>query len=340
MGLSDRKRKILQILVDEYINTALPVSSKTITENHMTNVSSATVRSELSALEEMGYLSQLHTSSGRVPSPMAYKLYVSELMERKKLSKGQIDYIEEIINSSADNLEYVVKNALKVISELTDYTSVAMTKHDANDRIESIRLLAVKKGYALLLIVTENDLIKDNLIAIPEGMGEKDVERASDMLNKLLSGKKMSEVLGIKERTEQEFAGYREIFASVIKVMKAYCEDCGGDIVLEGEDKIFNQPEYASVDKVKNFLSVVTSKDKLASLLSEDDGNIEIKIKIGREGGEEDSDFSLVTATYSAGGVNLGTYGVIGPMRMDYPKVITVLENVGKAIENILKNNK
>ena len=341
MGLSERKKKILQILVDEYINTAAPVSSKTITENHLTNVSSATVRSELSALEEMGYLSQLHTSSGRVPSPMAYKLYVNELMEKKKLSKNQLNYIESIINSGADNLEYVVKNTLKVISELTDYTTVAMTKHDVNEMIESVKLLNIKPGVALLLIVTENNLLKDNIIGIPQGMSEKDVEAASDMLNKILAGKKLGEVADISEEVDREFSAYRDIFASVLGVLRSYCDEIGGEIVLEGEEKILNQPEYTDVDKVKNFLSVVTSKDKLASLLTEDDGSIEINIKIGRDGGETvDADFSLVPATYSAGGVKLGTYGVIGPMRMDYPKVITVLENVGKVIENIVKNKK
>lgn len=340
MGLSERKKKILQILVDEYINTAAPVSSKTITEHHLTNVSSATVRSELSALEEMGYLSQLHTSSGRVPSSMAYKLYVSELMEKKNLSKNQLNYIERIINSGADNLEYVVKNTLKVISELTDYTSVVMTKHDVNEVIESIKLLNIKPGVALLLIVTENSLLKDNIITLPEGMSEKDVEAASEMLDKLLCGKKLGEVNKINQQIDREFTAYRDIFASVFGILKSYCDEISGEIVLEGEEKIFNQPEYSDVDKVKNFLSVVTSKDKLASLLSDDNGDIEINIKIGKEGYGENEDFSLVTATYSAGGINLGTYGVIGPMRMDYPKVITVLENVGKVIENILKNKK
>ena len=130
MGLSDRKKKILQYVVDDYIETAVPVSSKSLTERHLKNISSATVRNELSALEELGYLTQLHTSSGRVPSAEAYKLYVSDLMVKDKLSVKELDYIKKIFLDKADNLEEVIKNTTKVICELTSSTSVGIQSHD------------------------------------------------------------------------------------------------------------------------------------------------------------------------------------------------------------------
>ena len=170
MKLSDRKKKILQLVVDDYISTAQPVSSKSITEKYLTNVSSATVRSELAQLEELGFLTQLHTSSGRVPSVEAYKLYVAELMDKSKLTAKEVGAIKNAFQNKADNLETVVQNAVKVISDLTDYTSVGFTSHSANDKILKIDIFRYKQNQALLLIVTENTLIRDKFISIPESM--------------------------------------------------------------------------------------------------------------------------------------------------------------------------
>ena len=139
MELSDRKKKILQIVVDDYIETAVPVSSKAITEKFDKSISSATVRSELSALEELGYLSQLHTSSGRVPSAEAYKLYVNDLMIKEKLTIQELNYIKAIFLEKSDNIESVFKNAVKVISELTNYTSLGVAGNDADDKIIEIK---------------------------------------------------------------------------------------------------------------------------------------------------------------------------------------------------------
>ena len=168
MGLSDRKKKILQIVVDEYIETAVPVSSKQITEHYMKDVSSATIRSELSALEELGYLTQLHTSSGRVPSAEAYKLYVSDLMTKEKLSVKELNYIKSIFLEKADNLEGVIKSAVKVISELTDYTSLGVSSSSSDDKLQEIKFFRFRPEQALVLIVTDVKLLKDNYIQIPK----------------------------------------------------------------------------------------------------------------------------------------------------------------------------
>ena len=339
MKLSDRKKKILQLVVDDYITTAQPVSSKSITEKYLTDISSATVRSELSQLEELGYLSQPHTSSGRVPSIEAYKLYVTDLMDKSKLTSKELSVIKGAFINHADNLEAVVKNTVKVISELTDYTSVAYTQHTVKDKILKIDLFRYKSNQALLLIVTENTLIRDKFIEIPAEMTDRQIEEASSMLAKMFTGKEFGEIINSMELITEEFIGYREIFSSVMKAIEEYLENKNVNVVTEGESKILNQPEYLTdTEKVKNFLSVVTSKERLVNLLADDSDNIEINIKIG---GDEEHDVpkdcSLVTATYSASGVKLGTYGVIGPLRMDYQKVVSVLEGVGKILEDVLK---
>lgn len=336
MKLSNRKKKILQLVVDDYISTAQPVSSKSITEKYMPDISSATVRSELSALEEMGYLTQPHASSGRVPSADAYKLYVSELMDKAKLTQKELRMIKETFHRQSDNLEEVVKNTVKVISDLTDYTSVALRSHSEKDTIVNINIFRYKKDTALLLIVTEKTLIRDRFIAIPEDMTETQIENANQLLNRKFVGKQFEEVAGVSRELGGEFALYRDLFDSVVDAIEEYITDESDDVFLEGQDKILNNPEYEDIEKVRNFLSVVANKDKLAGMLSCDE-NVEISIKIGKEAGEDiPDDCSVVTATYSADGVKMGTYGVIGPRRMDYQRVISVLECVGDILQVII----
>ncbi len=342
MKLSERKRKILGYVIDDYITTAQPVSSKSITEKYMKDISSATVRSELAGLEELGYLNQLHTSSGRVPSIEAYKLYVSELMDRGNLTGEEIVAIKEAFKDRANNLESVVQNTVKVVSELTDYTSVAVTSYRDDEKILKIDIFKFKPTQALLLIVTESMLIRDKFIDIPEKISDSELDDAKEIISKMLVGKSLKDIAGIEEEIAGEFEAYREIFERVISAIEEYMEKDRVKVKIAGEGKILNHSEYNNDgEKVKNFLSVVTSKDKLYDLLSKDDDSIEINIKIG---GEEEKDLpedcSLVTATYSAGGVKLGTYGVIGPLRMDYQKVVSVLEGVGNILEEILNNKK
>lgn len=339
MKLSDRKKKILQIVVDDYIATAQPVSSKSITEKYMTDVSSATVRSELAGLEEMGFLTQLHTSSGRVPSIEAYKLYVSELMDKSKLSLKEVGAIREAFKDHADNLESVVQNTVKVISDLTDYTSVGYANHNVDDVIVKLDIFRYKPTQALLLIVTESTLIRDRFIEIPQNMSDSQIEEASSVIGKLFVGKRLGEIVGLASSFSSELEAYREIFDNVMFAIEDYVKNNDSQVLLEGENKILNHPEYNDSEKVKNFLSVVTSKNRLAGLLKSGEEDIEISIKIGGENSKEmPSDCSLVTATYSASGIKLGTYGVIGPLRMDYQKVVSVLEGVGKILEDMLKN--
>lgn len=342
MKLSERKRKILQYVVDDYISTAQPVSSKSITEKYMKDVSSATVRSELAGLEEMGYLTQLHTSSGRVPSIEAYKLYVSELMDKSKLTTKEIGVIKKAFKDHTDNLENVISSAVKVISELTGYTSVAHTTHSDKEKIVKLEIFRYKPTQALLLIVTENVLIRDKFIEIPELMSDKQILEASALISKMFTGKMLSEVLKIEADIINELDAYREIFNNVMTAIEEYVKKDEPSILLEGENKILNHSEYVTdSEKVKNFLSVVTSKNKLAELLSAKPDGIEISIKIGDANGEKmPEDCSLVTATYSASGVEMGTYGVIGPLRMDYQKVVSVLEGVGKILEDLINKNK
>ena len=338
MKMSDRKKKILQIVVDEYIKSATPVSSKQITEKHLKDISSATVRNELASLEELGYLTQFHTSGGRVPSAQAYRFYIEELMEHEDVSESDINRIGEMFNRRSGDVENIIHDVTKVISELTNYTSVGMTPSAEEETIRSMTLLPCGDDRALLVIITGERILRDSFISIPDGMNSDDVDNVSKMLSKLFAGKALSEARQVEASVIGEFTEYRIVVEEVLEALKSYARVRDEDIVLEGTDKIFNHREYEDIGNVKNFLSVISSKDKLAEMIGGGNDEIQINVKIGAAG-EDDvpEDCSLVTATYSAGGRNLGTYGVIGPIRMDYQKVISVLENVGMALETIVQ---
>ncbi len=338
MELSDRKKKILQLVVSDYIETAVPVSSKSLTEKHLTNLSSATVRSELAALEELGYLSQPHTSAGRVPSIDAYKLYVSDLMVKDNLSVNELEYIKKIFLENTNDVEQVIKQTAKIISELTSLTSLAVTSHDESEKINNIKLFRFKPDGALLIIVTDTKLLKDSVIELSADMDDARIDEANILLERMFVGKTFKDICNFNYDLDESFETYKSVFLKVIDALKDYVTTTD-DIILEGQDKILQHPEYADLEKLKKFMSVVTKKDKVINLLSNDGRDIKINVKIGTEGYEEmPSDCSVVSATYSVGGVKLGTYGVIGPVRMDYGKVVAVLENVGKILENILSN--
>lgn len=341
MKISDRKKNILRIVVDEYINSAVPVSSKVISERYPQNVSSATIRNELATLEELGFLTQFHTSGGRIPSPMAYRFYIEELMEKSEFTEEELDYINASFRDRANGFEDMLRSVTEVISELTDYTSVAVAPHGGEETVQSIALFPCGDGRALLLLMTSERFLKDSYIHLPQGMTSDDVMDASSTLNRMFAGKKLSETHVVAERAIGEFTDYKSLVEEVVSAMRAYTKARRSDIVLAGESKIFNHPEYDNVEKVKNFLTVVASKEKIADLMEGGDPEIHIRVKIGTDESEDGipKDCSLVTASYSVGGKDLGTYGVIGPVRMDYPKVISVLENVGKILEEMTGGN-
>ena len=272
-----------------------------------------------------------------MPSVEAYKLYVTELMDKGALSRKEIGEIKRAFDDRADDLETVVQNAVKVISDLTDYTSVGVSAHSGKEKIVKLDIFRCRPDQALLLIVTENTFIRDKFMEIPSGMTDEQVKDAGMLISKYFTGRELGEISSVGDALKEEFAGYRDIFDSVMNAIEEYVEKDKAEVVLEGEGKILNHPEYNNdSEKVKNFLSVITSKDRLADLLAEDNDDIEINIKIGGEDADMPEDCSLVTATYSAGGVNIGTYGVIGPLRMDYQKVVSVLEGVGTILEDMI----
>ncbi len=337
MALSARKEKILRAVVDNYINTAVPVSSKELAEKHMPGLSSATIRNELSALEEMGYLVQPHTSSGRVPTSDAYKLYVDKLMPRRKLTRSELNVIKKYFSAQIGEIEDVLKKTAKVLSEITNYTSVTVMPKMHDALVKNIKFVSLDPYSMLVVIVTDGGVIKDTVVELDESISEEYLSAAAKFISKAFYNRPLFEVLDPDNAIKEEIESYRTFYAYVTEILEHYFSDEDTDegrVMLEGSSKLLDYPEYSDVNKAKTLFQVLDAREKLYPLIKES-GEMDFSIKIGSAAGGGLEDCAIVTANYSIDGKTVGTQGVIGPIRMDYPLVISVLDSIGKVISSL-----
>ncbi len=327
-NLSDRKKKILQALVDTYIADVEPISSSAIQSRYLPDVSTATIRSELATLEELGYLTQPHISSGRIPSSKAYRYYVDNFVTESDLDMQKI---KEIVNSRFETVEEIVKDGAKIVSDVTNYTSMMMISNADNILIKNVKITDLYDGNALVLIITDTGVVKDKEIKLPVSDESNFIEVANGLLNKCFSGKKLAEVINNEQIIDNELENFRQLYQDVIELLQEYKNNREGQLFVEGQEKIFNYPEYQDLGNVKNFMSVITHKEKIREIM-QDQGDIQFSIRIGSEENEDLQNMALVSAKYLINGKEVGQLGVLGPERMDYKKVISVLKQLGKLI--------
>ena len=321
--LTDRKKRLLQAVVDSYITSAEPISSAAIQQGYMPDVSTATIRSELAGLEEMGYLVKPHVSAGRVPSSKAYRFYVDRLMEN--VTHEDIDNLEQEGRARIEGVESVVKEAVKVVSDVTNYTSLMVLEGVDDLIVRNVKLVSLGDDTALVVIITDGGVLRDNVISLPAGCEEGYLDSACAIINGSMAGKSIKSIAGGEVVAGVE--EFKALFDQIVALLRKYAE--GGEVYVEGADKIFAYPEYRDVENVKGFLSVISQKDKLHELTQGD--GVEITVKIGAEEGVKN--MAVVSARYSLSGRQIGHVGVIGPERMDYKKVIKVLTTLGKLSE-------
>ena len=321
--LTDRKKRLLQAVVDSYITSAEPISSAAIQQGYMPDVSTATIRSELAGLEEMGYLVKPHVSAGRVPSSKAYRFYVDRLMEN--VTPEDIDNLEQEGRARIEGVESVVKEAVKVVSDVTNYTSLMVLEGVDDLIVRNVKLVSLGDDTALVVIITDGGVLRDNVIILPAGCEEGYLDSACAIINGSMAGKSIKSIAGGEVVAGVE--EFKALFDQIVALLRKYAE--GGEVYVEGADKIFAYPEYRDVENVKGFLSVISQKDKLHELTQGD--GVEITVKIGAEEGVKN--MAVVSARYSLSGRQIGHVGVIGPERMDYKKVIKVLTTLGKLSE-------
>ena len=338
MQLDERKYLILQAIIDDYILTAMPVGSRTISRKSGVGFSPATIRNEMSDLEELGYLAQPHTSAGRVPSNKAYRLYVDHLMKAAKLSPDERERMHEHLISRSKQVEGVIRSAADVLSDATKYTSVIVAPKLGTLRIKHVQLVPVADRTALMIIVTSAGIVKDAVIRVPEGLDADDLYSISRMLTQKLADKPLEAVRQAFSELLRNAEQSRKLLGETLAVIEKKLETGGdaSDVVIGGSSNLLEYPEYSDVNKARNFLAVLESKDTVRQLVSRD-GGMEITIRIGPENGRPElNDCSIVTASYRLGDHSTGTLGIIGPTRMNYNRVISVLDFMGRALSDVL----
>lgn len=336
--LSGRKKKILCAVVDGYIDKATPISSKDIRDNYLPECSSATIRNELSALESMGYLVQPHVSAGRIPSEKAFRFYVDELASTDPLTSEEIAVIQKYFYNKTNTLEDVITAVTHVISEVTNYTSVVV-KSDMSDKIVAIRLVDLFNGKLLAVIVTDSRVLKDGIVDIPRDFDENILAQAERWLNKLFVGKHVSEFVNFDypfALVNEQFQKYNAVFKKIIDVLKKVSLENGMDVATYGENKIFQHSEYSDVQNAEKFLLQMEHKQKIAQLFTDDGGEDgAVTIKIGSQDHAPEG-CSVVTARVPLGDNVSGSIGVIGPVRMNYKKVLCVLDKMSNIIIDLI----
>lgn len=332
--LDDRKKRVLQAIVEEYINTAEPVSSNSLTNNYGLNCSSATIRNEMADLEKAGFLDKTHTSSGRVPSEKGYRYYVDELIKEDDISLEEIKYISSKLETKVNEIEDLTKITANTISEITHYTTVSIGPKAKSQIIEEIKFVLLGNRMMMAVILTDSGLVKETIIKFDEDVTEKQIETINYMFNQKLKGQPLEKI----DRPMEEYL-YDEMTYS-INVIKPIIEQIKKvlseeNIYLEGANKSFELPEFNSLEVAKNFVNVLDTKELVSDMLNSGFAE-DIHVYIGEENQKEElKDFSVVTFNHKINGKDLGTIGIIGPKRMDYSKVISVMKYINKKLKEL-----
>ena len=336
MDLTERKLKILQAIIADFIRTAEPVGSRTISRNYELGVSPATVRNEMSDLEEMGYLTHPHTSSGRVPSEKAYRLYVNEMMGKRELSSAEKDEIARKLHENVSELNNLIERAAQVLSEITNLTAFALSPAKEQEKLRYVDLIPVDERTVVLMIVADNGEVSNTTVRLDRPATDDTLRILAKNMTYNYQGKTLSEALKIDIiKTFREDAEAMAMFENnIVPGFIRTLEDMlNVNLYMDGLTNIFSIPEYSDIEKARSFFEMMNRKDEITrKLVSRDDGII---VTIGGENQEaEFCDCSVVTATYHVDGKMVGKLGVIGPTRMKYDEVTSVVEFLTDNISN------
>lgn len=336
--LDKRKRKILQAIIEEYIDTAEPVSSGNLVKE--LECSSATIRNEMAELEKIGYIEKPHTSSGRIPSQKGYRYYVDELVRDDKLSKKEMEIIKERLETRVNALEDLTKIATTTLSELTHYTTIAVSPDMHNHTIIDIKFVLLGSRVLMAVILTDSGIIRESIIKFDEDLDQHQVDDLTYLFKNKLVGKPLETI----NSPIEEF-----IMAEVntgINVIKKIIEEINRiileskQIYLDGANNVTDMPEFKKVDVAKDFLNVLDAKDLVADVLNTGMAD-NINIYIGEETEREElKNFSIVTFNHLLEDKDIGTIGIIGPTRMDYSKIISVMKYISKKLNDDFKKGK
>ena len=335
LELDERKTKILHAIIQTYLETGEPVGSRTIAKASDLNLSSATIRNEMSDLEELGYIVQPHTSAGRIPSDKGYRFYVDHLMEEKN---REVDDMKQFVIEHTEKMEQVLQKVAKVLAANTNYATMVSAPSYHRNKVKFIQLSNVDEEQILAVIVTEGNMVKNKIIPVSEPLDNETMLKLNILLNSNLNGLALEEInLATIAKLKGQAGIHSDIVSNVLDTL--------GEIYTSGTTNLFKYPELSdSAEKASELISTFEEKQQLASLVTEnllDEENTGIQVYIGNESPIQTmKDCSVVTATYELGEGVRGTIGIVGPKRMDYEKVMANLNTLKKSLDGILDKPK
>ena len=347
MQLDNRKKEVLHAIVDDYVSTNEPVGSKSLIERHSFNVSSATLRNDMSELEHLGLIEKPHTSAGRIPSDKGYREYVNSLMTIEELTPREQLEIEKRINTSVDEVTELIKNATHTLSETTGFVSLAMSPRLKKSFLKQLKILMIEPGKALVVMVLSAGVVKDKVVRIPNFLNDEQIMKISGAIEKSLTGKPLDEITLVTVETAGKSTDVPEPLLKQV-LYEAYAAIKQADelnIYLEGEHRMLSLPDFSSLGRARDLLGTLSDSGMVAGYVNEmenaarelgsDDSYM---IRIGQEITLEGlDDCSFITATYNLTDSVSGNIGVIGPKRMLYSKVISQIDFVKKKLNEEMK---
>lgn len=341
MELDERKKKILGAIVEEYIDSAEPVSSGSLLKKSDLNCSSATIRNEMAELEKIGFLEKTHTSSGRVPSSKGYRYYVDELLREDDLTRTEMALIKERLERKVNDLEELTKIATTTLSEITHYTTIAIGPQVDTHCIVDLKFVLLGSRVLMAVILTDSGIIRESIIKFDEDISETQINDLTVLFKNKLIGKSLDVLdVPIEEFITNEMKTGINIIKKIISEINRLLKSTGKEIYLQGTNKVVDMPEFKRVDITKDFLNIINEKDVVLDVLNTGLAQ-DITVYIGEESEKEElKNFSIVTFNQLIEGKDIGKIGIIGPTRMDYSKVISVMKYISKKINDDYKKGK
>ena len=339
--LNERQKKILKAIIKTYLETGEPVGSRTISKYADLNVSSATIRNEMSDLTDMGYILQPHTSAGRIPSDKGYRLYVDELMNEKE---EEIAQIKELMIQKTDKMEKVLKKVVQVLASNTNYATMITVPQYSGNKLKFIQLSRVSELQLLAVVVAEGNIIRNQIINLEEEMDDETILKLNLLLNTNLNGLPIADInLGMIARLKEQAVIHSSVVATVLDAVAntIQVDEDDTEIYTSGATNIFKYPELADKTRASELISAFEEKKQLVELLKEsmeDSESTGLQVYIGNETPLQTmKDCSVVTATYELGDGMKGTIGIVGPKRMDYENVVDSLKTLKEQLDNVFK---
>lgn len=347
LELTERKRKILYAIIRNYLETGEPVGSRTISKYTDLNLSSATIRNEMSDLEEMGYIIQPHTSAGRIPSDKGYRLYVNELVEEKT---AQVSTMNSLMIAKTNRMEEILKQVVRLLASRTNYTTMISAPSYRGNKVKFIQLSRLNARQLLNVVVIEGNVVKNHILDLDEEITEEQVLKLNLLLNTRLNGLTLADInLGLISNIKEEAGSHvqvvNDVLDTIADVIRAETDE-NMEIYTSGANNIFRYPELADIERASMLINTIEEKSVLADFIKdseqkEQSGETGIKVYIGEEGPVESmKDCSVVTATYELGDGLQGTIGIIGPKRMDYEKVMNNLKSFKASLGQLFRDNR